>query len=165
MCTAKIFVAGSLDHEAFSSHSIVVRTTDQHGLFHVQKFSITVVDVNDAPTVSDKKMFDKFHQPSISALARPNWLKQLIGWSSAGCSYFIQHDNSLQVHAYLPSAYCELIKSKLMGNNLIRFLKVFPKQPCFSRFASLGDLELQMCGLGRAYSTLAQTLSFKTLAS
>ena len=54
MCTAKISVAGSLDHEAFSNHSIVVRTADQHGLFHVQKFSISVADINDAPTVSHK---------------------------------------------------------------------------------------------------------------
>ena len=39
-----------LDHEAAGSHDITVRVTDSGGLTHTETFSITVNDVNEAPT-------------------------------------------------------------------------------------------------------------------
>jgi hypothetical protein len=49
ICTAKIYVAGTLNYEDTDRHSIIVRATDRGGLFITTKFSITVLDVNDAP--------------------------------------------------------------------------------------------------------------------
>ena len=94
--------------------------------------------------------------------------RDLTGWSSAHVVFiFIQHHNSLQVH--IPWDYCKLTKSKLASNNLTRFqhdcfFESFLQQLSFSRFAALGDTEQQAHGFGRAYSTLAQTFIFKTLA-
>ena len=42
--------ASALNFEAQSSHSIRVRTTDQHGLFYEKNFTILVEDVNESPT-------------------------------------------------------------------------------------------------------------------
>ncbi len=42
----------SLDFEAQSSYSVRIRTTDQGGLFFEEAFTITVTNVNEAPTVT-----------------------------------------------------------------------------------------------------------------
>ena len=49
MCTAKVKVKGRLDHEVTPVLDISVRVTDQHGLFIIQNFNISVRDNNDRP--------------------------------------------------------------------------------------------------------------------
>ena len=49
ICTAKVKVKGRLDHEVTPVLEISVRITDQHGLFIIQNFNITVRDNNDQP--------------------------------------------------------------------------------------------------------------------
>ncbi|XP_062505201.1 protocadherin Fat 4-like isoform X3 [Corticium candelabrum] len=48
-CTVVVIVAGTLNHEQDALHTIVIRVTDQHGLFQTSKIPVTVVDVNDRP--------------------------------------------------------------------------------------------------------------------
>ena len=52
VCTAKIYVAGTLNHEYTNRHTLIVRATDSGGLFVATKFTISVLDVNDPPRVS-----------------------------------------------------------------------------------------------------------------
>ncbi|XP_065191306.1 protein dachsous-like isoform X1 [Sycon ciliatum] len=49
VCSVRVLVSGILNHELDALHTIIVRATDNHGLFKVQKFSITIQDVNDIP--------------------------------------------------------------------------------------------------------------------
>ena len=49
-CTEKLVVSGAINFEEASSEDVIIRVTDDKGLFHAQKFNITVIDVNDAPT-------------------------------------------------------------------------------------------------------------------
>jgi len=49
-CKAVLIVAKPIDYESQSIHTIIVRVTDQGGLYRVQKFQIYIVDTNDAPT-------------------------------------------------------------------------------------------------------------------
>ncbi|XP_065192577.1 cadherin-23-like [Sycon ciliatum] len=49
VCSVRVLVAGILNHEVDALHTIIVRATDNHGLFKVQKFSVKIVDMNDAP--------------------------------------------------------------------------------------------------------------------
>lgn len=50
MCTTLLQVSGELDFEASPSEDILVRVTDTSGLFHVQPFQVTILDVNDRPS-------------------------------------------------------------------------------------------------------------------
>ena len=50
VCTTKVKVTGQLDHEVRPVLQIAVRVTDQHGLFIIQNFNITVEDNNDRPS-------------------------------------------------------------------------------------------------------------------
>ena len=52
MCTSIVTVFHHLDHESGKREKIVVRVTDPGGHFVVTTFVITVLDVNDAPSVS-----------------------------------------------------------------------------------------------------------------
>lgn len=49
-CTAQLKVSGDLDYETSAAENILVRVTDNSGLFHVQPFKITILDVNDPPS-------------------------------------------------------------------------------------------------------------------
>ncbi|XP_012556552.2 protocadherin Fat 4 isoform X1 [Hydra vulgaris] len=49
-CKVKLLVNSYLDYEEASFHPITIRSQDQNGLLHVQKFVITVFDMNDKPT-------------------------------------------------------------------------------------------------------------------
>lgn len=49
-CTITLLLSKTLNYEVNSKRFITVRVTDNHGLFHVQKFTINVLDCNDAPT-------------------------------------------------------------------------------------------------------------------
>ena len=48
-CTTPLKVSGDLDYETSSSEDILVRVTDDSGLFRVQPFKVTILDVNDRP--------------------------------------------------------------------------------------------------------------------
>ena len=48
-CTTLLKVSGDLDYETSSSEDILVRVTDDSGLFRVQPFKVTILDVNDRP--------------------------------------------------------------------------------------------------------------------
>ena len=48
-CTTLLKVSGDLDYETSSSEDILVRVTDDSGLFRVQPFKVTIIDVNDRP--------------------------------------------------------------------------------------------------------------------
>ena len=48
-CTTLLKVSGDLDYETSSSEDILVRVTDDSGLFRVQPFEVTILDVNDRP--------------------------------------------------------------------------------------------------------------------
>ena len=50
-CLSQVIVVGRLDHETESNHYITVRVTDSKGLFRVHRFQISIVDVNERPTV------------------------------------------------------------------------------------------------------------------
>ena len=49
-CTITLLLSKTLNYEENSKRLITVRVTDNHGLFFVQKFTINVLDCNDAPT-------------------------------------------------------------------------------------------------------------------
>ena len=49
-CTALLQVSGELNFETSPSEDILVRVTDSSGLFHVQPFQVTILDVNDRPS-------------------------------------------------------------------------------------------------------------------
>ena len=49
-CTIRLVLSKPLNYEINSVRFITVRVTDTHGLFRVQKFTINVLDCNDAPT-------------------------------------------------------------------------------------------------------------------
>ena len=46
----QLVVDGALDHETTPSHEVEIRTTDSGGLTYDKTFTITVTDVNEAPT-------------------------------------------------------------------------------------------------------------------
>ena len=48
-CTTPLKVSGDLDYETSSIEDILVRVTDDSGLFRVQPFKVTILDVNDRP--------------------------------------------------------------------------------------------------------------------
>lgn len=49
-CTTDLVVSGAINYEDASSSDIIVRVTDDKGLFHTEMFNVTVIDVNDPPT-------------------------------------------------------------------------------------------------------------------
>lgn len=49
-CTTDLLVSGAINYEDASSLDIIVRVTDNKGLFHTEMFNMTVIDVNDPPT-------------------------------------------------------------------------------------------------------------------
>lgn len=49
-CTTDLLVSGAINYEDTSSLDIIVRVTDNKGLFHTEMFNVTVIDVNDPPT-------------------------------------------------------------------------------------------------------------------
>ena len=49
-CTTLLKVSGDLDYETSSTEDILVRVTDNSGLFHVQPFKVMILDVNDRPS-------------------------------------------------------------------------------------------------------------------
>lgn len=50
LCTTNLSVSGDINYEDESSLDIIVRVTDNKGLFHIEMFNVTVIDENDAPT-------------------------------------------------------------------------------------------------------------------
>ena len=49
-CTTELLVNGDINYEDASSLSVIVRVTDDKGLFHTEMFNVTVIDMNDPPT-------------------------------------------------------------------------------------------------------------------
>ena len=49
-CTTDLVVSGAINYEDASNLDIIVRVTDDKGLFHTKLFNVTVIDVNDPPT-------------------------------------------------------------------------------------------------------------------
>lgn len=49
-CWIRLVLRKLVNFEKQSSHRIIIRTTDNHGLFHTQRFTVSIVDVNDRPT-------------------------------------------------------------------------------------------------------------------
>ena len=43
-------VSGALDSEENAKEDIIVRVTDNNGLFHTQLFTVRILDINDRPT-------------------------------------------------------------------------------------------------------------------
>lgn len=50
MCSVQLILNDLVNFETKASYSILIRSTDSQGLFHVQKFTVEIVDKNDAPT-------------------------------------------------------------------------------------------------------------------
>ena len=50
VCKASILLAKPINYEVQGEHDIIVRVADQAGLHRVQKFTVTIIDVNDQPT-------------------------------------------------------------------------------------------------------------------
>lgn len=49
-CITELLVGGAINYEDASSLDIIVRVTDDKGLFHTDVFNVTVIDTNDPPT-------------------------------------------------------------------------------------------------------------------
>lgn len=49
-CTTVLLVSGAINYEDASSLNVIVRVTDDKGLFRTELFNVTVIDVNDQPT-------------------------------------------------------------------------------------------------------------------
>ena len=49
-CTTGLLVSGAINYEDESSLNVIVRVTDNKGLFRTELFNVTVIDVNDPPT-------------------------------------------------------------------------------------------------------------------
>lgn len=50
-CSTTLVVAGPLNYEGTEKHYVEIRVTDREGLFHAQRFSVDIVDINDVPHV------------------------------------------------------------------------------------------------------------------
>lgn len=50
ICSSVLRVSGGLNSEESANEDIIVRVTDNNGLFHTQLFSVRILDVNDQPT-------------------------------------------------------------------------------------------------------------------
>ena len=50
LCTTELLVSGDINNEDTSRLDIIVRVTDNKGLFRTEMFNVTVIDVNDPPT-------------------------------------------------------------------------------------------------------------------
>ena len=49
-CSTLLKVSGDLDYEASATEDILVRVTDNNGLFHVRPYKVTILDINDRPS-------------------------------------------------------------------------------------------------------------------
>ena len=49
-CTTGLLVSGAINYEDASSLNVIVRVTDDKGLFRTELFNVTVIDMNDPPT-------------------------------------------------------------------------------------------------------------------
>ena len=49
-CTTDLLVSGAINYEDASSLDIIVRVTDNNGLFRTERITLAVIDVNDPPT-------------------------------------------------------------------------------------------------------------------
>ena len=49
-CWIRLVLRKSVNFEKQSSYRIIIRTTDNHGLFHTQRFTVDIIDMNDRPT-------------------------------------------------------------------------------------------------------------------
>ena len=49
-CWIRLVLKKTVNYERKSSYRVIIRTTDNHGLFHIQSFKIDIVDKNDSPT-------------------------------------------------------------------------------------------------------------------
>ena len=54
-------MAGDIDFETSENHSVFIRATDKGEKFKEASFSVTVVDVNDKPTVGIEKSANRHH--------------------------------------------------------------------------------------------------------
>ena len=50
-CSTRVLVSGSLNYETSSTEVIIVRASDQDGAVKLTRFSITILDAGDPPTV------------------------------------------------------------------------------------------------------------------
>ena len=50
VCATNLLVNGDINYEDASSLDIIVRVTDEKGLFHTEMFNVTVINENDPPT-------------------------------------------------------------------------------------------------------------------
>ena len=50
VCTALLQVSGELNYETSPSEDIVIRVTDDNGLFHARQLQVMILDVNDSPS-------------------------------------------------------------------------------------------------------------------
>ena len=50
VCKVSILLAKPVNYEVQGEHDITVRVSDQAGLYIMQKFTVTIIDVNDQPT-------------------------------------------------------------------------------------------------------------------
>lgn len=49
-CTTELLVGGSINFEETASLEVIIRVTDDKGLFYTKWFNLTVIDVNDPPS-------------------------------------------------------------------------------------------------------------------
>ena len=49
-CWIKLALSKAVNYERLSTYTVIIRTTDSSGLFHVQRFNVDIVDKNDRPT-------------------------------------------------------------------------------------------------------------------
>ena len=61
MCIANVTVEGDLDFETSENHSVLIRASDKGEKFKRVPFAVTVVDVNDKPTVGRQKSANRHH--------------------------------------------------------------------------------------------------------
>lgn len=79
-CESQLLVNGDLNHEQDATHTVVVRVTDQNGLFKTAKFQISVIDADEPPRVTNTAWYrcvndslttDGFDRKSLSLVANP----------------------------------------------------------------------------------------------
>ena len=49
-CSIRLLLRKTVNYERQSLYQIIIRTTDDYGLFHVQNFKVDIIDKNDSPT-------------------------------------------------------------------------------------------------------------------
>ena len=64
-------LTASANYETKNSYAILVRTTDQGGLYFEQTFTVTVTDANDAPAIANQSRSVAENAPPARPWARP----------------------------------------------------------------------------------------------